>query len=276
MSALGLFSQIPELTDVVWQRLSAFIEKELGIRMPIGKKSFLQNRLWRRIKHYGFKTFDEYCDFLFSDKGKVMERTSFFNEITTNKTFFFREYRHFEFLSDRILPEYVANFTHAHTRLRVWSAACSTGEEIYSIACIIEEYMRAENVVIPYEIVGSDISTRVLWHAQCGVYEEEQIRMISPDILRRYFYAGKGDKAHLRRVKPEIRSRIKLRKINLMNDAYPHTNQFDVIFCRNALIYFSPEDISQIVTRATHYLKPGGYFIIGHADAIYDASTKLR
>jgi len=268
--------KIPEISDSVWQKLSIFIESELGIRMPIGKKSFLQNRLLRRIRHHGFATFDEYCDYLFSDKGKVEERTSFINEVTTNKTFFFREFRHFEFLSDRILPEFLSKYGQTNTPLRIWSAACSTGEEIYSIACIIEEYMRTENVVIPYEILGTDISTRVLWHAQCAVYEEDQIRMISTEIIRRYFHAGKGDKANLRRVKPKIRSRVKLRKINLMNEAYPHTHPFDVIFCRNALIYFSPEDIAKIVGRSLKHLKTNGYFIIGHADAIYDARNKLR
>jgi len=272
----SLALKIPVLTDEVWARLSPLIESELGIRMPVEKKTLLQNRLLRRVKHHGFERFEDYCDYLFSDEGKANERTAFFNEVTTNKTFFFREYRHFEVLSDRILPENLARPVAQRAPLRIWSAACSTGEELYSIACIIEEYMRTEGVILSYEIIGSDISTRVLWHAQNAIYDESQINMISPDIIRRYFHAGLDGKENLRRVIPEIRSRVRLRKINLMNLAYPFTQPFDVIFCRNVLIYFSRTDIVQIVDRCAKHLRPGGYFIVGHADSIYGASTKFR
>lgn len=271
-----LVFKIPVLSDAVWGRLSPLIETELGIRMPLEKKSLLQNRLLRRVKYLGLATFEEYCDFLFSAEGQISELTPFFNEITTNKTYFFREYRHFEVLSDRIIPEFLKMQKNRQHPLRIWSAACSTGEELYSIACIVEEYMRTEGVRFDYEILGTDISTRVLWHAHSAIYEEEQIRMISPDVLRKYFMASKDRNRRMLRVAPEIRSHIKLRKLNLMNEAYPFTHDFDVIFCRNVLIYFSREDILQIVNRCASHLRPGGYLITGHADSIYGAATQFK
>lgn len=268
--------QLPTLSDAVWGKLSPLIEKELGIKMPVEKKSLLQNRLLRRVKSLGLSSFEDYSAYLFSDEGRRKEQTAFFNEVTTNKTFFFREYRHFEVLSDRILPEYLSRSATKRGTLKIWSAAASTGEELYSIACIIEEFMRTENVVIPYEILGTDVSTKVLWHAHSAIYEEDQVNMMSSDILARYFMQSKDKSSTLRRVIPEVRQRVKLRKINLMNERYPFTAPFDVIFCRNVLIYFSREDIVKIVNRCASHLKEGGYFFTGHADSIYGATDALK
>ncbi|HRP70625.1 MAG TPA: CheR family methyltransferase [Turneriella sp.] len=266
----------PSLSDAVWARLAPIIESEVGIQMPIDKKTLLQNRLLRRLRSLDFETFEEYCDYLFSEKGQRHEMTLFLNEITTNKTYFFREFRHFEVLNDRIIPEFVEKRKNSAQSFRVWSAASSTGEEVYSIACIIEEYIRSENIVLPYEILGSDISTRVLWHAYDAIYDEEQVRMISPDLKRRYFLENKNPSRTQLRVAPEVRAHIKFRKINLMNPRYPHLEQFDVVFCRNVLIYFSRVDIECIVEKMMAHIKPGGYFITGHADAIPIAGVGLK
>lgn len=265
--------RIPQLSDAVWDKIGPFIETELGIRMPHDKVHMLQNRLLRRLRELGMSTFEQYCDYLFSDEGRLNELTPFINEVTTNKTFFFREYRHFEFLSDKIIPAYLAR---SKEPFRVWSAGCSTGEEIYSIACIIEEFMRTEGVSFPYEIVGTDVSTRVLWHAHDAIYDAEQIGMISRDVAYRYFLAGKTAHANLRRIIPSIRSRVKLRKLNLMNESYPFVQPFDAIFCRNVLIYFSRDDIMRIVGRSLKHLKPGGFLITGHADSIYGAANQVQ
>jgi chemotaxis protein methyltransferase CheR len=269
-------AKLPELSDEVWDRIGPFIEREVGIRMPEDKRHMLQNRLLRRLRHLGLPTFEEYCDYLFSEEGQLNETTPFINEVTTNKTFFFREYRHFEFLSDKIIPAYLASPAAGREPFRVWSCGCSTGEEVYSIACIIEEFMRTEGVSFPYEIVGTDVSTRVLWHAHDAIYDADQIGMISKEVAYRYFLAGKEANTHLRRVIPAIRSRVKLRKLNLMNEAYPFTQPFDLIFCRNVLIYFSRDDIMKIVTRSLRHLKQGGHLITGHADSTYGAANQLR
>ncbi len=268
--------KLPALSDVVWGRLRPLIEEELGIKMPVVKKSLLQNRLLRRIKYLGLDSFEEYCDYLFSEEGQLNERTPFFNEVTTNKTFFFREYRHFEVLNDRIIPEFLRKQSARREPLRIWSAACSTGEELYSIACIIEEFMRTEKISFDYEILGTDVSTRVLWHAKSAIYEEEQISVISPDLIKRYFLTSKDKSSNLSRVIPELREKVRLRKVNLMNEAYPFVQQFDVIFCRNVLIYFTRDDILQIVGRCLSHLKTDGYLITGHADSIYGAASDLR
>lgn len=266
--------KIPVLSDEVWGKLSPFIEGQLGIRMPDDKRHMLQNRLLRRVRHLGLETFEEYVDYLFTEEGSFNELTPFFNEVTTNKTFFFREYRHFEVLSDRIIPDYLKSRKSPNDPFRVWSSACSTGEELYSIACIIEEYMRTENVSFPYEIMGTDVSTRVLWQAHDAIYDEDQIGMISKDVAFRYFLRGKSD-SRKRRVIPAIRSRVKLRKLNLMDESYPLVHNFDAIFCRNVLIYFSREDIIKIVTRQIRHLKQSGYLITGHADSIYSVANQL-
>lgn len=268
--------RLPEIPDSVWGRLGPYIERELGIRMPAEKRHMLQNRLLRRLKRLGLKTFEEYSDYLFSEEGRQNETTHFINEVTTNKTFFFREYRHFEFLSDKIIPAYLAKPGAGREPFRVWSAGCSTGEEVYSIACIIEEFMRTEGVSFPYEILGTDISTRVLWHAHDAIYDAEQIGMISREAAHRYFLAGKDENSNLRRVAPEIRSRVKLRKLNFMDETYPITQQYDAIFCRNVLIYFSREDIVKIVSRSLRHLRAGGHLIVGLSDSIYSAANTLQ
>ncbi|MBV6494517.1 MAG: Chemotaxis protein methyltransferase [Turneriella sp.] len=273
---VGLAFKTPSLSDAVWAKLSPVIESEVGIQMPIDKKALLQNRLLKRLRILGLETFEEYCDYLFSKDGQEHEMTAFLNEITTNKTYFFREFRHFEVLNDRIIPEFLATQKNTIKPFRIWSAAASTGEEVYSIACIIEEYMRTENVVIPYEILGSDLSTRVLWHAYDAIYDEEQVRMISPDLKRRYFLERKNSTIPELRVSPEVRAHVKFCKINLMSEKYPHIEKFDVVFCRNVLIYFSRPDIHKIMKRMLEHLKDGGYLITGHADAIPVPELKLK
>jgi len=268
--------RIPVMSDGAWDKISPFIQNELGIRMSSDKRHMLQNRLLRRLRQLNLSNFDEYCDYLFSDEGQVNELTPFFNEVTTNKTFFFREFRHFEVLSDVIIPAYLASPRGRREPFRVWSSACSTGEELYSIACIIEEYMRTENVTFPYEILGTDVSTRVLWHAHEAIYDQEQIGMLSRDISCRYFLGGKDGQETLRRVIPEIRARVKLRKLNLMSETYPLPHSYDAIFCRNVLIYFSREDILRIVPRMLRHLGTGGFLIIGHADSVYGAAGQLK
>jgi chemotaxis protein methyltransferase CheR len=266
----------PALSDEVWGRLSPLIENEIGIRMPIEKKTLLQNRLLRRIKYLELGSYEEYCDFLFSAEGRRTEMTPFLNEITTNKTFFFREFRHFEILSDRILPEFVRKNTRPGEPIRIWSSGCSTGEEVYSIACIIQEFMRLEGMQVNYEILGTDISTRVLWHAYNAIYEEQQVLPVAPDLRNRYFLVSKNKERRMLRVAPELRSHVKFRKVNLMDEVYPFAHSFDVIFCRNVLIYFSREDIRKIVSRSLGFLKSGGYFLTGHADSIQGADAPLR
>lgn len=244
--------------------------------MPIQKKTLLQNRLLRRIKYLNLSSFEAYCDFLFSETGRKTEMTPFLNEITTNKTYFFREFRHFEILNDRILPEFIARRRFADEPIRIWSSGCSTGEEVYSIACIIQEFMRLEGVTLKYEITGTDISTRVLWHAYNAMYEEAQVLPVSPDLRNRYFLVSKNRVHRMLRVAPEIRENIKFRKLNLMDEKYPFLQSFDVVFCRNVLIYFSREDICSIVSRSLGNLKAGGYLLIGHADSIQGADAGLK
>lgn len=267
---------MPALSDDVWARLSPLVEEEIGIRMPIEKKTLLQNRLLRRIKYLNLANFEDYCNYLFSDEGRRSELTPFLNEITTNKTYFFREFRHFEILNDRILPDFVADTQKTSRPLRIWSSACSTGEEVYSIACIIEEFNRTEGKNVTYEILGTDVSTRVLWHAYNAIYEEQQVLPVSSDLQRRYFMTSKNKDRKMLRVIPEIRERVKFRKVNLMAKEYPFAHDFDVIFCRNVLIYFSRPDITRLAGQMLNHLRPGGYFIIGHADSILGANLPLK
>lgn len=259
-----------------WNRLQNLVESRLGIRLGKEKIHLLQNRVSRRMRTLNLQTSGEYCNYLFSQEGQASELHEFCDEMTTNKTFFFREFRHFEFLNDHILPVITKSYLGKGRPVRIWSSACSTGEEVYSIACIIEEYFREEKIRVPYEILGTDVSTKVLRTAYQAIYEENQVRMIDASLANRYFMRSRDEKTPYLRVNPEIRSRIKFKKLNLIHEKYNIEKDFDIIFCRNVLIYFSRPDITRVSLQLASHLRKGGYLIVGHADALGGELQNLK
>lgn len=244
-----------------FKRFRTLIYDESGISLGDQKRTLLASRLSKRLRDLGCETFSEYYDKVTEDPTRE-EFTRMLDLISTNKTDFFREPKHFEFLRDRILPELEKS-----KRMRIWSSACSTGEEPYTIAMTLFEGVQ-NPAQWDFKILASDLSTRVLAKAASGVYAEDRFRDVPDDILQRHFLRGKGDSAGLFKVKPHLASVIQFRRLNLMDDHFPIKMPLDLIFCRNVMIYFDRPTQETLVNKFYRYLKPGGYLFIGHSESL--------
>ena len=237
------------------------IYDESGISLGDQKQTLLASRLSKRLRDLGLTTFSEYYSQVTGDPTRE-EFTRMLDLISTNKTDFFREPKHFDFLREHILPE-LAN----EKRIRIWSSACSTGEEPYTIAMTLYESVSDPNQW-DFRILASDLSTRVLAKAAAGMYDAERVRDVPPDVVRRHFLRGRGEKEGQLKVKPHLAGIIQFRRLNLMDDRFPIKNPLDLIFCRNVMIYFDRQTQEQLVNKFYRYLKPGGHLFIGHSESL--------
>ncbi|MCU4175875.1 CheR family methyltransferase [Carboxylicivirga sp. N1Y90] len=260
-----------ELSDADFLAFSEFIYSEFGIKMPPIKRIMLQGRLLKRIRELNMLSYKEYKEYFFSPEGQKKEIFNFLNVITTNKTDFFREPIHFDFLRDQILPQYIKN----NEALKVWSAGCSSGEEPYTISIVLNEF-KAENPTFRFSILGSDISNRVLSNAAKGVYAENKVGLMPMSLKKKYFLKSKDRANPSVRVKPELQSFLSLKYVNLMDGQYDVNETFDVIFCRNVLIYFDRATQEKVISKLCNYLKPGGYFFIGHSESLSGMNVPLK
>ena len=251
-----------QLSDNDFHRLSLFVHQICGIHLHKGKRELIRARLSKRIRMLSLNGFGEYYDFLVNDRSGN-ERGEMLNAISTNLTSFYREPGHFKFMSEVILPRFAA--TDAPT-LNIWSAGCSTGEEAYSILMCCLEYFHKHGART-VNILASDISTRVLDTAVAGIYPASAIHHLPVHFKKRYFQKGQHEKAHYVRVKPELRQYVKFSYINLMNP-FPFKRRFDVIFCRNVMIYFQKTVQEYLVEKYYESLKPFGYLFIGHSETL--------
>lgn len=262
-----------ELSEKDFNVFSKYIYSEFGIKMPPVKRVMLQGRLLKRIRDLKFKTYSEYKDYFFSDEGQEKELLHFLSVVTTNKTDFFREPGHFIFLNENVLPEF--QNSSPNRPLKVWSAGCSSGEEPYTISIVLNEYRRL-NPPLRFEILGTDISANVLEKASRGVYPMNKVEVISLDLKRRYFLKSKDTVNPTVRVKPILQSGLTLRYLNLIDPFYDIQDKFDVIFCRNVLIYFDRETQEKVIRKLCSHLKPGGYFFIGHSESLSGMNLPLE
>lgn len=249
------------ITQDEFERFRMLVYDESGISLNDSKQPLLVSRLSKRLRDLGLRTFQQYYEFVTGDPDRD-EFTRMLDLISTNKTDFFRESKHFEFLRDRIIPE-----LQDAKRLRIWSSACSTGEEPYTIAITLYESVE-DPAQWDFKMLASDLSTRVLAKAASGLYEEELIRGVPPDVAKRHFLRGRGDHVGLVKVKPHLSQMIAFRRINLMDDRYPIRTPLDLIFCRNVMIYFDRPTQESVVNKLYRYLKPGGYLFIGHSESL--------
>jgi chemotaxis protein methyltransferase CheR len=264
--------------------LRALIHRETGIWLKDGKEVMLASRLCKRLRHHGMSDFAAYAAYLNSQDGG-RELAEMINCVTTNKTSFFREMHHFDFLAKTLVPQAEAGASQGRPRsLRIWSAACSTGEEPYSIAMSLLEALKSgrapasspagavQPVFSPggwkIEVVASDIDTTVLATAGEGIYGEECFGDIPAGIRSKYFLRGKEDMSGRVRVKKELGRLIKFQRINLMESEWALEGLFDAIFFRNALIYFNQDTQEIFLRKMLRYLKPGGYLILGHSEHV--------
>ncbi len=262
-----------QLSEEDFDVFSKFIYSEFGIKMPPVKRVMLQGRLLKRIRDLKFKTYSEYREYFFSDEGQEKELLHFLSVVTTNKTDFYREPGHFIFLNEEILPEFFQNKSHG--RFKVWSAGCSSGEEPYTISIILNEFKRL-NPTFDFDILGTDISANVLEKASRGVYPMDKVNIVPLEIKKKYFLKSKNRQTPTVRVKPILQQNLKLSYLNLMDSVYDVKDSFDLIFCRNVLIYFDRETQVKVITKLIRHLKPGGYFFIGHSESLSGMDLPLE
>ena len=255
---------IPELTDGDLQRFRDLILTETGIHLRENKRPLLVSRLAQRLRQLHLHSFREYFDLVVSDvSGR--ELVDFINRITTNKTSFFREPHHFEFLKDRVLPEMRAR---GQNCVRIWSAACSSGEEPYSIAMLLREVAELRHGW-NLSILASDIDTEMLSAAAAGVYRMDALDEMAESRRKAHFLRGYGGREGSVMIRPEVRALVNFRRINLIAPSWPVEGNFDAIFCRNVIIYFDQATQRRILERLTRCLAPDGYFFAGHSENLF-------
>lgn len=260
------------LSEADFRKLAKYIESELGIRMPDTKRIMLESRLQKRIRHFGMGSFAEYIDFVFSEEGRRSELINMIDAVTTNKTDFFREADHFDYLLENILPEWSSGHSGF---MHFWSAGCSTGEEPYTLAMVLEEY-REECPRFEFRIFASDLSTQVLDKAKAAIYDEEKAAPIPMSYKKKYLLRSKNKDSALVRVKPELRAKVSFARINFMDESYPVEGIFDVVFCRNVIIYFERKTQEMILGRLCRHIRQGGYLILGHSETLTGMNLPLK
>jgi chemotaxis protein methyltransferase CheR len=247
-----------------FDRVSRYIYQYCGIRMPASKVGMLEGRLRRRLRATGHRKLNEYCDYLFDQNGIAIESVHLIDAVTTNKTDFFRESKHFDYLEQVALPELEKSGVR---KLRAWSAACSTGAEPYSMAMVMEDFVQKQRAM-DYEIIATDISTNVLAVGIKGVYPEDQVEPVPERARKQYVMRSKSPGAGVVRIHPRLRSKVGFGRMNLMDTAYDVGGPVHVIFCRNVLIYFERPLQGLVLRRLCENLREGGYLFIGHSESV--------
>ena len=252
------------ITDREFGQLRDLIHAHTGIALSEHKRALVCSRLAKRLRHYNLACYADYYELLTQADPDGRELMEMINAITTNKTDFFRESHHFQFLSEQVFPALKQS---RQRRLRIWSAAASSGEEAYTLAIAVSEAFPAPNDW-DIKILATDIDTNVLERAARGVYSEHQVRMISKPLLQRYFLKGAGAHEDEVMVKPVLKSLIRFARLNLIDEPWPMQGPFDAILCRNVFIYFDKPTQQRLFARFAKLLRKDGYLMLGHAEFI--------
>jgi chemotaxis protein methyltransferase CheR len=245
-------------------RFGALITRTLGIQMPASKLRLLENRLRGRIRHLGLDSLEAYEDHLFHSANAAEELVHFCDVVTTNKTDFFREAKHFDYLSRTVLPSLMGERPNQPARL--WCAGCSSGQEAYTLAMVASEFAE-QNPGFEFSILGTDISTRVLQQAAQAIYTEAVIEPVPMDLRKKYLMRSRDRSRGLVRIRPELREVVRFERLNFMDHEYGGRASFDVIFFRNVMIYFDRATQEAVVNRLAKRLAPGGHLFIGMSES---------
>jgi chemotaxis protein methyltransferase CheR len=254
-------------------RLCNLIYEKAGIRLGFEKKTMLEVRIKRRLKALDLSSYDQYCNYLFGRDGLKEELVPLIDVVTTNKTDFFREPGHFNFLVEKALPELTAR-EGGGGPLLIWSAGCSTGEEPYTLAIVLSEY-GLTHPGFRFRILATDISTRVLERAEKGVYSRDVVSPVPASLKKKYLMASRDPGSDRVRVVPELRRLIEFRRLNFMDADYGIAEKADAIFCRNVIIYFDRETQEKVLQKLSRQLVPRGYMFVGHAETLHDMDLPL-
>jgi chemotaxis protein methyltransferase CheR len=256
-----------------YTRLCSLIYEQAGIRLGTEKQTMLEARIKRRLKALEMTSYGDYCDYLFGRQGMNVELVPLLDVVTTNKTDFYREPKHFDFLVERALPDLTLSSA-GERPLLIWSAGCSTGEEPYTLAIVLSEYALT-HPGFRFRILATDISTTVLAKAEMGIYTSEVVRPVSDSLKRKYFLRSRDSSSDRVRVIPELRRLIEFRRLNFMDADYGIAEKADAIFCRNVIIYFDRPTQERILKKLSHHLVPRGYMFVGHAETLHDMDLPL-
>jgi chemotaxis protein methyltransferase CheR len=267
-----LFQQ-SRLTDDDFRKFSALIYAKTGIHLKPEKKELLHARLGKRLRACQLDSFKDYYDRVVQD-ASGSELVHLINCVSTNFTGFFRENAHFDFFSATVLPHLAGRGSGAGSQCRVWSAACSSGEEPYTLAMVLARFM-ATHSGFSSSILATDISTKVLAIAEKGIYPMDKMDKVPSDYLKSYFQRGVGKCAGYVKVKEQLRRLVTFKRLNLM-DAFPWKGEMDVIFCRNVMIYFTRETQMELAEKFYHCLAPDGYLFIGHSESLTGIGHRFR
>jgi chemotaxis protein methyltransferase CheR len=254
----------PEFDVVRLRRFASEISAALGIKMPDTKLTMLYGRLQRRLNQLGMRSLDEYEQRLADPVHAEAERIQLLDLATTNKTEFFREPDHFTYLTQRALP--ALSTRGDRWTCRVWCAGCSTGQEVYTLAMVLDDYARS-HPGFGFEITATDISTRALREAAAATYPAALAAPVPPALRQRYLMRGKAARGGMVRVVPELRAKARFSRLNFMSASYA-LGEFDVVFFRNVMIYFDRATQKQVLDRQCRLLRPGGYLFIGHTESV--------
>ena len=277
MSVANLETSPPlTMSEEEFCRFGGFIRTKCGIKLPPSKKTMLEARLQKRLRCLGLKSFHDYSNYVFSQRGIDDELVHMIDEVTTNKTDFFREPHCFDFLAQTALPELVINRKPmTQEKLMVWSAGCSSGEEPYTLAMVLSEYA-GRCPGFHFSILATDISTKAIKTAIRAVYEEARVEPVPLPFNRKYLMVSKDKGERTVRIVPELRALVKFQRLNLMDTNFGIQAPMGVIFCRNVLIYFEKKTQIELLSHLCRHLVPGGYLAIGHSELITDTDIPMK
>jgi chemotaxis protein methyltransferase CheR len=259
-----------------FQRLAEFIQGYSGIRMPPNKVTLVEGRLRRRVRALGMPNLTRYCRHLFDEGGLQAEAVALIDAMTTNKTDFFRESEHFRVLTEAALPRLLSDRrAGSETGVKFWSAACSTGAEAYTLAMVFADFAQ-QRPGLRLAILGTDISTEVLQVAASAIYPEAAVAPVPMELRRRYLLRSRDAARGQVRIVPALRRMAQFARLNLMQDEYPVDTDYDVIFCRNILIYFEPDVQHAVLLRLCRHLRRGGFLFLGHTESLAGFQLPLQ
>ena len=264
------------LTDRDFDRFSKFIYDHCGIKLPPHKRSMLEARLRKRLRAHNLASFEDYAKMIFAEDKPTEELVKLIDVVTTNKTDFFREPAHYDYLVKSTLPFLVGTFGSGIKQpLRVWSAGCSTGKEPYTLAMVLKEY-QAEVSGFLFDILGTDICTDVLEKAVQGIYAAVKADPIPEALKKKYLLKSKDPENRMVRIASELRSLVRFRRLNFMDDDFGFREPFDIIFCRNVIIYFDRPTQERLLSKLVDNLVVGRYIFLGHSETLLGLNLPLK
>ncbi len=261
-----------KLSNEEFEFLKEFLLNNFGIDIKDKKKIMFESRLNKRLNNLGLSNFKEYINYLFSKDGSKCEMPKFLDIVTIHKTDFFREYEHFNILEQIIYNEFYKN---GKKFINIWSAACSSGEEPYSIAMTLQNLIEKKNLTLDYHILGTDLSEEMIEIARKAIYKEEKAVTINLEFRKKYLLKSKDKEKRLVKIAPEIREKVSFRILNLI-DTLNFRNKFDIIFCRNVAIYFNEDTQEILFKNLLKWLNNGGFLFLGLSESLFGYNLPVK